>query len=386
MAKILNKASLVFILPLIALNLSGCLGISNNKNDRAVANGHQGVFKSVDGGKTWEQRVKIDENNRIDGVSITNIFMDPNNKETLYVGTKSSGLFKSENAAENWQKVEGGLLSSNAAVYDLAVEKGNSQVIYLAVLQNGVGELLKTTNGGKEWLSSHIISQEGKAVSAVAIDPFEKNVVYIGTEQGGFLKSVNWGKEWVSIHWFENPVRKIIFDYTNNNGVFVKTDKTIFKSVNKGLEWSDLGKKINSKEKGGKNYGVDMSKISSLTMDPNNPLVLYVSYLNFMLRSDDGGESWKKLNTITPSQSADGSIPQIKRVGISKVDSRIIYYGAGSALYKSEDFGESWMSYRIPIKGDVRYTLSDPENKDVLYIVAFYTPPPKKKKNPFLPY
>ena len=386
MAKILNKASLVFILPLIALNLSGCLGISNNKNDRAAANGHQGVFKSVDGGKTWEQRVKIDENNRIDGVSITNIFMDPNNKETLYVGTKSSGLFKSENAAENWQKVEGGLLSSNAAVYDLAVEKGNSQVIYLAVLQNGVGELLKTTNGGKEWLSSHIISQEGKAVSAVAIDPFEKNVVYIGTEQGGFLKSVNWGKEWVSIHWFENPVRKIIFDYTNNNGVFVKTDKTIFKSVNKGLEWSDLGKKINSKEKGGKNYGVDMSKISSLTMDPNNPLVLYVSYLNFMLRSDDGGESWKKLNTITPSQSADGSIPQIKRVGISKVDSRIIYYGAGSALYKSEDFGESWMSYRIPIKGDVRYTLSDPENKDVLYIVAFYTPPPKKKKNPFLPY
>jgi len=386
MAKILNKASLVFILPLIALNLSGCLGISNNKNDRAVANGHQGVFKSVDGGKTWEQRVKIDENNRIDGVSITNIFMDPNNKETLYVGTKSSGLFKSENAAENWQKVEGGLLSSNAAVYDLAVEKGNSQVIYLAVLQDGVGELLKTTNGGKEWLSSHIISQEGKAVSAVAIDPFEKNVVYIGTEQGGFLKSVNWGKEWVSIHWFENPVRKIIFDYTNNNGVFVKTDKTIFKSVNKGLEWSDLGKKINSKEKGGKNYGVDMSKISSLTMDPNNPLVLYVSYLNFMLRSDDGGESWKKLNTITPSQSADGSIPQIKRVGISKVDSRIIYYGAGSALYKSEDFGESWMSYRIPIKGDVRYTLSDPENKDVLYIVAFYTPPPKKKKNPFLPY
>jgi len=386
MAKILNKASLVFILPLIALNLSGCLGISNNKNDRAVANGHQGVFKSVDGGKTWEQRVKIDENNRIDGVSITNIFMDPNNKETLYVGTKSSGLFKSENAAENWQKVEGGLLSSNAAVYDLAVEKGNSQVIYLAVLQDGVGELLKTTNGGKEWLSSHIISQEGKAVSAVAIDPFEKNVVYIGTEQGGFLKSVNWGKEWVSIHWFENPVRKIIFDYTNNNGVFVKTDKTIFKSVNKGLEWSDLGKKINSKEKGGKNYGVDMSKISSLTMDPNNPLVLYVSYLNFMLRSDDGGESWKKLNTITPSQSADGSIPQIKRVGISKVDSRIIYYGAGSALYKSEDFGESCMSYRIPIKGDVRYTLSDPENKDVLYIVAFYTPPPKKKKNPFLPY
>ena len=386
MTKILNKASLVFILPLIALNFSGCLGVSNNDKNEAAVNGNQGVFKSVDGGETWEQRVKIDEERRIDGVSITNIFMDPNNKETLYVSTKANGLFKSENAAGNWQKMSGGLLSPNAAVHDLAIEKGNLRVMYLAVLQSGAGELLKTTDGGKEWTRSHIISQEGKAVSAVAIDPFEKNVIYIGTEQGGFLKSVNWGKEWVSIYWFKNPVRQIIFDYTNNNGMLVKTDKTIFKSVNKGLKWSDLGEKINSKEKGGKNYGVDMSKISSLTMDPNNPFVLYVSYLNFMLRSSDGGESWKKLNTITPSQNADGSIPQIKRVGISKVDSRIIYYGAGSVLYKSEDFGESWMSYRVPIKGDVRYTLSDPEDKSVLYIVAFYTPPPGKKKNPFMPY
>jgi len=386
MNKTLNKISLLFILTVVVFTFSGCLGVSNNKNNETEKNGHQGVFKSADGGKTWEQRVKVDEERRIDGVSITNIFMDPNNKETLYVSTKANGLFKSENAAENWQKMEGNLLSPNAAVHDLAIEKGNSRVMYLAVSQNGSGELLKTTDGGKEWTVSHIISQEGKAVSAVAIDPFEKNVIYIGTEQGGFLKSVNWGKEWVSIHWFKNPVRQIVFDYTNNNGILAKTDKTIFKSTNNGLEWSDLGEKINSKEKGGKNYGVDMSKISSLTMDPNNPLVFYVSYLNFMLRSNDGGESWKKLNTITPSQNADGSIPRIKKVGISKVDSRIIYYGAGSVLYKSEDFGESWMSYRIPIKGDVRYTLSDPENKDVLYIVAFYTPPPKKKKNPFMPY
>ncbi len=386
MTKLLSKLSLPAILILVIFTFSGCLGVSNNKKNEAAKNGNQGVFKSEDGGKTWEQKVKIDEERRIDGVSITNIFMDPNNKEVLYVGTKANGLFKSENAVENWQKVESGLLNPNASIHDLAIEKGNSQVMYLAVLQNGSGELLKTTDSGKEWVRSHIISQEGKAVSAVAIDPFEKNVVYIGTEQGGFLKSVNWGKEWILIHWFKNPVRKIIFDYTNNNGILVKTDKTIYKSTNKGLEWFDLGDKINSKEEGGKNYGVDMSKISSLTMDPNNPLVLYVSYLNFMLRSNDGGESWKKLNTITPSQNADGSIPQIKRVGISKVDSRIIYYGAGSVLYKSDDFGESWMSYRIPIKGDVRYALSDPENKDTLYIVAFYTPPPKKKKNPFMPY
>ena len=385
MTKVLNKASLIFILPLIALNFSGCLGVSNNNNETA-ANDHQGVFKSIDGGKTWEQRVKINEENRIDGVSITNIFMDPNDKNVLYVSAKSNGLFKSENAAESWQKMGGDLLSPNAAVHDLAIEEGNSQTMYLAVLQSGTGELLKTVDGGKEWTRAHIISQEGKAVSAVAIDPFEKNVIYIGTEQGGFLKSINWGKEWVSIYWFGSPVREIIFDCANNNGIFARTDETVFKSVNKGLKWSDLSEKINSKEKGGKNYGVDMGKISSFTMHPGNPLILYVSYLNFMLRSDDGGESWKKLNTITPSQNADGSIPQIKKVGVSKADSRIIYYGAGSVIYKSEDFGESWMTYRIPIKGDVRYALSDPENRDILYVVAFYAPPPQKKKNPFLPY
>jgi len=386
MTKSLNKISLLFILALITFTFSGCLGISNDEEKESAKNNHQGIFKSVNGGETWEQKVEIDEERRIDSFSITNVFMDPNNKEVLYVGTKANGLYKSENAAEGWQKVEGNFLNPGAAVYDLAIERGNSRMMYLAVLQNGMGELLKTADGGKEWTKSHIISQEGKAVSAVAVDPFEKNVIYIGTEQGGFMKSVNWGKEWSSIHWFKSPVREIIIDYTNNNGIIARTDKTVFKSVNKGREWFDLGEKINSKEKGGKNHGVDMGKISSFTVHPGNPLIVYVSYLNFMLRSNDGGESWKKLNTITPSQNPDGSIPQIKRVGISKADSQMVYYGAGSVIYKSEDFGESWMSYQIPIKGDVRYALSDPENKDILYVAAFYTPPPKKKKNPFMPY
>ncbi len=386
MTNSLNKISLLFLLILITVTFGGCLGISDQKKNEVEKNNHQGVFKSTDGGETWEQKVETGEELRIDSVSINNIFMDPNNKEILYVSTKSNGLYKSENAAESWQKVEGDILSPNAAVYDLAIEKGNSQVMYLAVLQNGMGELLKTTNGGKEWTRPHIISEAGKAVSAVAIDPFEKNVIYIGTEQGGLMKSENWGKEWVSINWFKSPVREIIIDYTNNSGIFIRTDKTIFKSTDRGIEWFDLKEKINSKEKDKENYKVNMSKISSFTMHPNNPLMLYVSYLNFMLRSDDGGENWKKLNTITPSQNADGKIPQIKRVGISKADSRIVYYGAGSVVYKSEDFGESWMSYRIPIKGDVRYALSDPEDRDILYVVAFYTPPPKKKKSPFMPY
>ncbi|MCK4799690.1 hypothetical protein KAS31_01815, partial [Candidatus Parcubacteria bacterium] len=70
-----------------------------------------------------------------------------------------------------------------------------------------------------------------------------------------------------------------------------------------------------------------------------------------------------------------GTAPQVKQIGM--MDS-IIYYGAGNALYKSHDKGVSWSSYDIPIKGDVRYTVNDHSNSDIIYLGAFYDLPPKK--------
>lgn len=104
---------------------------------------------------------------------------------------------------------------------------------------------------------------------------------------------------------------------------------------------------------------------------------MYISYLNLVIISRDGGDSWEKLNTITPAKTAVGTIPQVKQIGLIN---NTVYYGAGNALYKSEDAGKTWSSYAISILGDVRYTVSDYTNPDVIYVGSFYDPPPPPKR------
>jgi photosystem II stability/assembly factor-like uncharacterized protein len=89
----------------------------------------------------------------------------------------------------------------------------------------------------------------------------------------------------------------------------------------------------------------------------------------------DGGNTWQKMDTITPSLTPIGTAPNIKQIGLIN---DIIYYGAGNALYKSDNKGLTWSSFDIPIKGDVRYTISDYTDKNIIYVGAFYTAPKKK--------
>ncbi|MCK5123541.1 MAG: hypothetical protein KAQ87_05355 [Candidatus Pacebacteria bacterium] len=382
--KSLKKILTLSILLLMTVSFGGCLNLSK-KDSGYEKNEHQGIFKTTDGGKNWEHRVEIEESeNFLDNVKIASMAMDPKNNSVLYLGTRGKGLYKSDNGADSWKKVtdENKVLSENAIIYDIAVENGNSDIVYMATLNNDRGELLKSEDGGESWVLSYPSPGTGKPVNAVKVDPLFKNVVYIGTEQGGFIKSENKGNTWFALNWFESGVKDFVIDFWNNNGIIVRTAKGIFKNREGGSgEWESLNKIIKTTSE----VNVDISKVNSMTIDNKNPFVVYLTYLNLILVTRDGGYNWEKLNTITPSLTPIGTIPQVKQIGM--IDD-IIYYGAGNALYKSENKGITWSGYNIPIKGDVRYTVSDYKNSDIIYVGAFYDPPPekKKKKNPFLPY
>ena len=113
-----------------------------------------------------------------------------------------------------------------------------------------------------------------------------------------------------------------------------------------------------------------VEQITSLSIDNQNPLVIYITYDNFIFVSRDGGLTWGTLNTITPTlSSASNNVPEIKKIGLMN---GTIYYGAGNALYRSDDKGVSWASFDIPILGDVKYTVSDPKDLNIIYVGALY--------------
>ncbi len=382
MNKKISKISSILLIAIVTTSFTGCLGLSDEpKENPIIVNNHQGVFKSIDRGRTWEHKIDVIDGSLIDGIKILSMKMDPQDNNILYLGTTANGLYKSSNGADSWEKIvdENKIFSAKATVYDIAIEEKNPNIIYIATLNNGRGELLKTEDGGKSWVESHIISERNKPVYTVEIDPKSQNLIYIGTAQAGFLKSEDRGKEWESVTWFNAgvAVKDILIDFWNNNGIILRLSTGLVKSTDKGNEWKDLGTKIVKSVP-----GIDVAAINSITMHPANPLILYVTYLNLVVVSRDGGNGWKKLNTITPSKTIIGTVPQVKQIGLIN---DIVYYGAGNVLYKSENTGATWSTHNIPIIGDVRYTISDYRNSDVIYVGSFYDPPPppKKKKGIF---
>lgn len=382
MNKKINKMLSLLAIGIITTSFTGCLNLSDNKEiETTKINNHQGIFKSVDMGRTWEHKVNLADGGLIDGIKISSLKIDLQDSNILYLGTSRNGLYRSFDGANSWEKIddENGVLSPNATIFDIAIEKGNSNVVYIATLNNGRGELLKTEDGGESWLGVHLISELNKPIYTVEIDPKFKNIVYIGIAQAGLLKSENWGVDWKPVAWFDSSieVQDILIDYWNNNGIILKLSNGLVKSVDSGKNWDDLGVKILEAVP-----EVKIAEINSITMHPANPLIIYITYKNLVIVSRNGGESWEKLNTVTPSKTVIGTVPQIKQIGLIN---DIVYYGSGNVLYKSENAGETWSTYNIPIIGDVRYTISDYRDSNIIYVGSFYDPPPppKKKKGLF---
>ena len=141
-----------------------------------------GVFKSSDGGETWQQKVKIDKRHSIASINVLTLTVDPSNPETLYLGARENGVFKSSDGGETWQKIEdeNEVLSGRANIYQVTVDPKNSNNIYAAGYQENQGRLFKSSDGGQSWKEVYVVSEEKYAVFSVSVDPYESQIVYMG--------------------------------------------------------------------------------------------------------------------------------------------------------------------------------------------------------------
>ncbi|HPS62829.1 MAG TPA: hypothetical protein PLK82_07190, partial [Bacteroidales bacterium] len=180
----------------------------------AVASGH--VWKTVNNGTTFEP--VFDDN----GVySIACVVIDPNNSHVVWVGTGENnhqrslgygnGVYKSIDGGKSWKNMG---LKDSRQIGKVLIDPRNSDVVYVAAEGSVWGPggdrgLYKTTDGGKTWKKILEIS-ENTGVNNVILDPRDPNVLYASSEQrrrhvftkigGGpetaIYKSVNGGETW----------------------------------------------------------------------------------------------------------------------------------------------------------------------------------------------
>lgn len=186
------------------------VGSGENNSQRSVSYG-DGIYKSIDGGKNWKNMgLKKSEH-------IGKIIIDPKNSRTVYVAAQGPlwgpggdrGLYKTTDGGNSWELIL--KISENTGVTDVAMDPRDNNVLYAASYQrrrhvwtliNGgpEGGIHKTTDAGKTWfkltegLPSGDIGRIGLAVA-----PADPDIVYAiieAADGGGFYRSVDRGATW----------------------------------------------------------------------------------------------------------------------------------------------------------------------------------------------
>ncbi len=185
-----------------------------------------GVWKSVNEGTTFEPVF-----DGMPSASIGDIAIDPNNPEVVWVGTGEANIFRSSNAGCGvFKTTDGGKtwnltgLENTFTIGRIRVNPKNSDIVYVAATghewtPNEDRGLFKTTDGGKSW-TKILYADENTGVYDLILDPKDPNTIYCTTWERMRLK------------W--NDPRT--YETTLNNGIWKSTDAgKSWKKINEGL-------------------------------------------------------------------------------------------------------------------------------------------------------
>ncbi len=262
-------------------------------------------------------------------------------------------------------------MSGRVAALD-AVHEGNRLTIYVGAASGGVW---KSTNGGTTY-KPVFDKQTVQSIGAVAIDPTNPKVVWVGSGESwtrnsvsigdGVYKSTDGGENWTNMGLKESErITKILIDPNDANTVYVCVPGKLWSDSNeRGVYKTTDGGKTWAKVLAGMNASTGCSMMS---MDPSMTKTIYAGMWDFrrkgwtfrsggdgpeapsgsgLFKSTDGGATWKELT----STSAGGLPPKPwGRVAVTVAPSKpnVVYafieaVPPHNALYRSDDGGATW--------------------------------------------
>jgi len=335
-----------------------------------------GVYKSTDAGKTWTHL------GLRDGQQIGQIAIDPKDANRLFVAVtghpygpnKERGLFRSVDGGKSFQNVL--FIDEYTGASEVRIDPNHPEVVYAGMWQrqegaweNGAwggtnGGFFKSTDGGDHW--TKITGgglPDGIVQVNVAVSPADSNRIYIAaaTERGvGIYRSEDGGKTWV--HAPEDDTRPEsrigggdlpvpVADAKDPNVLYVASTVT-WKSSDGGKTWFGL-----RGSPGGDDY-------QNVFVNPNNPKIIALASDQGVIISQNGGESWAKWYNQATAQmyhvTTDNAWPY--RVCGGQQDS-----GSACVTSRSNDGRITFHDWHPAGIEEYGYAAPDPLNPDIVY-------------------
>lgn len=310
----------------------------DSANTNTIYAGENGLWKSLDGGDNWFQLTT----GLPDTTYIIDLIFDPTNNNLLYAGLSlNKGLYKSNNAGNNWTSVG---LQGNS-IHKIAIDPFNPQRLIVSTS----GGLFLTENGGANW---NLVTSGLPPVSIISIkfDPFHQGLVCAGSAGDGMYQSSDGGQNWTELNVnSRNGINSIAFALSDSNIVYAASSYSgIFKSSDHGQNWER------------KNNGLATRYTSNVVVHPQNSDIVYSPYGNTLYKSTDGGDNW---------QTIDLNI-ELRWMVISPFDPDV-FYGGYQGLYRSTDSGENWELLGLQDKYLFEPIVFHPTSPDTCYIAVY---------------
>lgn len=332
-----------------------------------------GIYKSEDGGDNWK-------NMGLKGTErIARIAMDPSNPDIVYAAAMGTlwapnterGVFKTTDGGKTWEKVL--FIDENTGCADLSMDPSNPLLIYAAMWDHrrlpytftsgGPGSgLYKTTDGGKSWekLSKGLPSGDYGRI-AVAVAPLKPEVVYALVEakkEGGLYRSDDKGLNWRLMNKTEAMVERPFYF-----SLLVPDKADTFRLYKPSFN-------LNVSEDGGAKFRVPILNSNNVHPDHHalwvskkNNHFMYLGTDGGVYRSNDQGKTWSHIRNLPVSQ--------FYRVSVDMQNPYKVYGGLqdnGSWYAPSKSPGgisnARWSNIGF---GDGFYVFADREDPDIMY-------------------